>query len=757
MDEKETTEIYDSWDVKVPPLIRNTLLKNKVYLPENLETTVIKITPGSKKHRLLLELRESLGFSDVASEQFKRAVPESLQGVRWEEVELKVNSRIEDVLKRYRLDFIEDIADFLDQESVVCPESGRNLVESEIPNFGASSLSKLKKEIEKLCSLGFDGYRKDGLQNVNTAADLVSAICEKLSERDAEIFRSPESKVSLAKRFGLSAVRISKIKEKVASELTEAERETARSLLDKCWGPRGERIAVPINEAASVLGAKSQNEVRLLCKIANPNFFVDEKAGALFGISETQIKQTREALLAEISSGKVSFENQGVFYFQTEDGSRYEINRDDFFPLIGNKKIAGQYRSQIVANKNASNRRSNNGVGFGELRPSGLFNDAESLAEFLRENSNVNFRVSPSGAIRVIDKATNRSDDVVQTLKEAEGALTRLELENRTKKKWLPGEVATVFTDRLEIIAKEPSRYVHFEKLGLSYDDVKTLSRWAEQTLRNRTEPTSFEELFEEYKTVNGLPHVENADQIASCAQKHECVKRESKGPTRKVKHIAPYLDIQFPNETHPEITNQLHAEENLGVEFAKHETEIDSPSDAPSLIPLSDLNAVRKSPSNEPVEFAVVTEEDFIRREENQRRRGRLAEDIAVKAEVERLRKAGHHDPHGAVKPVWYEPARGYDVLSIEMDGSPRHIEVKSTGRSANGTLSFMLSSNEFDKSRSLPNYWFYLVIEVDSDSPEILTVPGTKVLEKFLTAKSFEARFCSASGGTGVSSQIS
>ena len=161
----------------------------------------------------------------------------------------------------------------------------------------------------------------------------------------------------------------------------------------------------------------------------------------------------------------------------------------------------------------------------------------------------------------------------------------------------------------------------------------------------------------------------------------------------------------------------------------------------APKL--LSNLAAATVKPRDEPAEFNVFTEEDFARKEENQRRLGRLAQDIALASEERRLREAGHLNPSEVVFPVWDEPGRGYDILSAELDNSPRHIEVKAARRATDGTLKFIVSSNEIEKSRSLANYWFYLIVGTDSESPEILLVSGQDVLEEYLTARTFEASF--------------
>lgn len=62
-----------------------------------------------------------------------------------------------------------------------------------------------------------------------------------------------------------------------------------------------------------------------------------------------------------------------------------------------------------------------------------------------------------------------------------------------------------------------------------------------------------------------------------------------------------------------------------------------------------------------------------------------------------------------------------GYDILSFDVDGSERPIEVKSTS-AANLSGGFYISSNELDKSESLDNYHIYLVFRANSKPPRVL-----------------------------------
>ncbi|BFU92022.1 MAG: hypothetical protein NTAFB01_32090 [Nitrospira sp.] len=102
--------------------------------------------------------------------------------------------------------------------------------------------------------------------------------------------------------------------------------------------------------------------------------------------------------------------------------------------------------------------------------------------------------------------------------------------------------------------------------------------------------------------------------------------------------------------------------------------------------------------------DFGKMDEKQFAQRDAERRRLGQLAQDIAIQSEHKRLREAGHPNPEEAVWAVWDEPALGYDILSRELDGTFRYIEVKAA-RQSGQKLSFFLSQNEWEQSRSKPN----------------------------------------------------
>jgi predicted nucleotidyltransferase len=80
-----------------------------------------------------------------------------------------------------------------------------------------------------------------------------------------------------------------------------------------------------------------------------------------------------------------------------------------------------------------------------------------------------------------------------------------------------------------------------------------------------------------------------------------------------------------------------------------------------------------------------------------------RLYGDRIVQVILTGSRARGDHRPNSdwdvvvvlrdgrSIQPVWHEPKRGYDILSSELDGTPRHIEVKAARKSGH-RLAFFL-----------------------------------------------------------------
>lgn len=103
----------------------------------------------------------------------------------------------------------------------------------------------------------------------------------------------------------------------------------------------------------------------------------------------------------------------------------------------------------------------------------------------------------------------------------------------------------------------------------------------------------------------------------------------------------------------------------------------------------------------------------------------GKLGEQTVEKYERARLAEAGRTELAERVSIVSEDPGLGYDIESFDVDGNPRHIEVKCASGS-NDAIQFYLSENERQKSTTLSNYWFYWVLDVESMRPRIRKMRG-------------------------------
>ena len=139
--------------------------------------------------------------------------------------------------------------------------------------------------------------------------------------------------------------------------------------------------------------------------------------------------------------------------------------------------------------------------------------------------------------------------------------------------------------------------------------------------------------------------------------------------------------------------------------------------------------------------EFNEVDDEKFLRQQARNRQLGHLAEEIALESERMRLAEDGHPNANVA-RVVSKEWKRGYDILSCEVNGAARHIEVKSVQKSGK-QLSFFLTTYERRMSQELPNYYFYLVTNAGSSNPQILTIKASQLQEKHIRPASLRAAF--------------
>jgi len=101
----------------------------------------------------------------------------------------------------------------------------------------------------------------------------------------------------------------------------------------------------------------------------------------------------------------------------------------------------------------------------------------------------------------------------------------------------------------------------------------------------------------------------------------------------------------------------------------------------------------------------------DWSAREQKNRDLGHAGELLVIEYEKKRLCDAGRNDLASKVEHIALsDSAAGYDILSFELDGSERFIEVKTTTGSA--STPFYISENEVAVSRQLlERFWLYRV----------------------------------------------
>jgi len=125
----------------------------------------------------------------------------------------------------------------------------------------------------------------------------------------------------------------------------------------------------------------------------------------------------------------------------------------------------------------------------------------------------------------------------------------------------------------------------------------------------------------------------------------------------------------------------------------------------------------------------------DFDARSQRNKVTGNQGEDIVYLVEKRALMQAGKYYLASKVKAICkVDDSAGYDVLSFELDGREKQIEVKSTIAKVpapNTNFQFYLSANEYEQAQYHSNYYLYIVFDVKSKSPKIWRIPNPASLE--------------------------
>ncbi len=161
-------------------------------------------------------------------------------------------------------------------------------------------------------------------------------------------------------------------------------------------------------------------------------------------------------------------------------------------------------------------------------------------------------------------------------------------------------------------------------------------------------------------------------------------------------------------------------------LQYRKGTEEIVWSGDARYMIPLTTDQTVVTS--SLPIKSSL-SEEDFRKLQERRFEIGQLGEKYIVKYERRNLIKIGRNDLADKVRRISEEDiGAGYDILSFDINGGSKYIEVKTT----TGTGStFELTANELHTAEKLgQQYWLYFVRDIGG-TPQVTKVlnPSDKI----------------------------
>lgn len=120
----------------------------------------------------------------------------------------------------------------------------------------------------------------------------------------------------------------------------------------------------------------------------------------------------------------------------------------------------------------------------------------------------------------------------------------------------------------------------------------------------------------------------------------------------------------------------------------------------------------------------------DYSNRSKSNKRIGDRGEQIVFKAEKEFLIKNGRQNLAKLLDKVSErDDSLGYDLISYDLDGNKKYIEIKSTLKNI-GESNIFITANELEISNQLNNYFFYIVYEAGTNEPKIWKITASNLL---------------------------
>lgn len=123
-----------------------------------------------------------------------------------------------------------------------------------------------------------------------------------------------------------------------------------------------------------------------------------------------------------------------------------------------------------------------------------------------------------------------------------------------------------------------------------------------------------------------------------------------------------------------------------------------------------------------------ITPKVNYEREARKYRMYGDRGEKIVMMAEIKRVEEELHISTKQAAKMVaqmsMKSDSYGYDILSVNPDGSSRYIEVKATTGKV-GDVEFYYTENELEKAKDYgKDYFIYIVFEIKSKNPKIWVI---------------------------------
>ena len=137
------------------------------------------------------------------------------------------------------------------------------------------------------------------------------------------------------------------------------------------------------------------------------------------------------------------------------------------------------------------------------------------------------------------------------------------------------------------------------------------------------------------------------------------------------------------------------------------------------------DLQLASGKPTPHSRSYSAKPSPDYEKESKKYKKLGDRGEYVVIQAETRRLMKDLSISESKAKKLIkWVSresDAYGFDILSVNEDGTPRYIEVKATQRNV-GDMDFYYTENEYETAKKYgKDYYIYVVYEILTPQPKV------------------------------------